>query len=78
LDAFRPWIDKKIEELTGVEDELITSFCISELEAADEKGPDPRKLHINLTGENLGYFTDQSFGVAIWWLNSGLKTANRL
>lgn len=54
MNAFGPWIDKKIEELTGVEDELITSYCISELEAADEKGPDPRKLHINLTGKSTG------------------------
>ena len=36
----------------GVEDELVSGLCISELETCDEKGPDPRKLQINLTGEH--------------------------
>lgn len=50
MDVFRPWVENKVAEILGVEDEVVASMCISEIENCDEKGPDPRALVINMTG----------------------------
>ena len=33
-----------------MEDELVSNLVVTELETVDEKGPDPKRLHINLEG----------------------------
>jgi hypothetical protein len=52
LKLLRTWIDRKLDEIAGIEDEVVTNFVISELENADEKGPDPKRLQINLEGNS--------------------------
>ena len=48
LEVLKPWIGKRIEELLGVEDEVVVGLCINMLE---EKGEIcPKNLQIQLTG----------------------------
>ena len=50
LKLLRAWIERKLVEIAGIEDEVVTNLVISELEDSDDKGPDPRRLQINLEG----------------------------
>lgn len=50
LEVLRPWIDRKLVEIVELEDEIVSGLIISELEKADEKGPNPKKLEITLEG----------------------------
>jgi serine/arginine repetitive matrix protein 1 len=47
LDVIKPWITKRIGQLLGMEDDVVTEFIFNQL---DEKDVDPRKMQINLTG----------------------------
>ena len=69
MEAFRAWGDKKVEEIMGMEDELVSGLCISELEESDEKGPDPRRLQITLTGKTISDF--RLFGRENWKIYGG-------
>jgi serine/arginine repetitive matrix protein 1 len=53
LKLLRTWIEHKLAEVAGIEDEVVTNFVITELEVSDEKGPDPKRLEINLEGKLL-------------------------
>ena len=53
MKVLEPWIKRKLAELAGVEDELVCNLVVSELETVDEKGPDPKRLHINLEGKHI-------------------------
>ena len=48
----KPWVERRVEELLGYEDELVSNFVISQLE--DETDPntrlDPKVMQIRLTG----------------------------
>ena len=52
------WVQRRIVELMGYEDEIVISFAISQIEdentlhTADKK-LDPRKMQVNLTGNLL-------------------------
>lgn len=50
MNVIKPWIQKKITEILGFEDEVVINLVISELETKDEKGPSPKMIQINLTG----------------------------
>lgn len=50
MNLMRAWIERKLEEIAGVEDEVVVNYILSELEANDEKGPDPKTLEICLQG----------------------------
>ncbi|OZJ03625.1 hypothetical protein BZG36_03730 [Bifiguratus adelaidae] len=47
MQVIRPWITKRITELLGMEDEVVTEYTF---ESLDQKDCDPRMLQINLTG----------------------------
>ena len=47
LDVLKPWIADRVNDLLGMEDDVVTEFIFNQLEAKD---PDPRKMQINLTG----------------------------
>lgn len=49
MNVFRPWVQHRVAEILGVEDDILADTCINEIEEGDEKGPDPRKLVINMT-----------------------------
>ena len=53
LQLLRAWIERKLDEIAGVEDEVVTNYVISELETSTDKGPDPKILEINLEGSNI-------------------------
>jgi serine/arginine repetitive matrix protein 1 len=52
IESLRPWVEKRITELIGNEDEIIYEYCIAQLEAFDpvEKSVDPREIQVNLEG----------------------------
>ncbi len=52
LPRIRPWIEKKVEEILGYEDEIVSEYCVAQLEAFDpiERTVDPREIQINLEG----------------------------
>ena len=50
------WVERRIIELMGDEDEIVVSFAISQIEDESnlhtaDKRLDPRKMQVNLTGE---------------------------
>ena len=52
IEALRSWIEKRITELLGSEDEIVYEYCVAQLEAYDpvEKTIEPREVQINLEG----------------------------
>eukprot|EP00795_Rhopilema_esculentum_P017748 gene17748-9420_t len=48
LDTIKPWVTKRITELLGMEDEVVTQFIFELLEGS--KNPDPKTIQIQLTG----------------------------
>jgi len=73
LTVINPWIHRKIVEYLGDEDELLINFIISALEQPLEKGLDPRKLQIDLTGflaRNTGPFMKELWQLLIDAQNS--------
>ncbi|KIJ32179.1 hypothetical protein M422DRAFT_184970 [Sphaerobolus stellatus SS14] len=48
LQVLRPWIAKKIISLVGFEDDVLVEFVSGLLE--EQQRPDPKRMHINLTG----------------------------
>jgi serine/arginine repetitive matrix protein 1 len=50
LDALKPWIAKRVSQILGLEDDVVIEFIFNQLEESDARGPDPRKMQINLTG----------------------------
>ena len=69
LDAFRPWIETRVCQLLGKEDEIVSEYCIAQLEAFDpiEGHIDPREVQVNLEGF-LGEPQAQVFMEELWKL----------
>lgn len=83
VDVLRPWISKRVEELLGMEDDVVEEFVVNEIEAT--QFPDGRRIQINLTGflngRNARIFTtelwdlllsaqDQATGIPVSILDS--------
>ena len=49
MDVMRPWIEKRIKELLGCEDEMVVEYCISLLTSGKGK-LDPKLIQVQLTG----------------------------
>ncbi|CAF2030621.1 unnamed protein product [Rotaria magnacalcarata] len=47
LDVLKSWITKRLQELLGIEDDVVIEFVFNQLE---DKNPDPKMMQINLTG----------------------------
>ncbi|UJR15708.1 hypothetical protein I4U23_002643 [Adineta vaga] len=47
LDVIKPWITMRLQELLGIEDDVVIEFVFNQLE---DKNPDPKMMQINLTG----------------------------
>ncbi|XP_021958339.1 serine/arginine repetitive matrix protein 1 isoform X2 [Folsomia candida] len=66
IDVLKPWIGKRISELLGMEDDVVTEFVVNQLE---EKNLDARKIQINLTGflngKNARIFTGELWDMLI-------------
>jgi hypothetical protein len=52
--VLRTWIERKLVEIAGIDDEVCVNLVISELESADEKGPNPKKIQITMDGTPAG------------------------
>jgi len=73
LTVINPWIHRKIIDILGEEDELLINFIISALEQPTERGLDPRKMQIDLTGflaRNTGPFMKELWQLLIDAQNS--------
>ena len=48
MSVVQPWIENKLKELLGFDDEIITNFITNFLEKGSEdiNGPDPRDLQL--------------------------------
>jgi serine/arginine repetitive matrix protein 1 len=56
-EALRPWVERRVTELLGVEDEVLVAYVLEEIEGKAKV--DPRALQLNLTGfleRNAGPF----------------------
>ena len=70
-EIVRTWISKQIQELLGVEDDILAGLIISVLEEAQ---PCPKKIHI-LIGEFLKENT-QKFVIRLWrFLNNAQENS---
>lgn len=47
------WIAKKVTELLGVDDDIVSNYVISQLELAGESGPNPKEMQLYLTGNSI-------------------------
>ncbi|KAI9159379.1 hypothetical protein H9P43_008719 [Blastocladiella emersonii ATCC 22665] len=47
LDVMREWVDARLVELLGIDDDIVAQMVFEYLDSPD---PDPRTLHINLVG----------------------------
>merc|ERR1712071_415546 len=47
LDTIKPWINDKVTEFLGMEDDVVIEFVYNQL---DERFPDGKEMQINLTG----------------------------
>ena len=65
LDVLKPWISKRVQEILGIEDDVVVEFIFNQLE--DDKEPDPKKIQINLTGflngKNARVFMGELWGM---------------
>ena len=52
MDIIKIWIERKLIELMGEEDEIVINFAVTQIEDAQTNNEelDPRKVEINLTG----------------------------
>ena len=57
IDMIRSWVERRIPELMGLEDDVVINYAVSQLEQeADEAKShpdrrfDPKRMQINLTG----------------------------
>ena len=67
LEAIRPWIERRVTQLLGDEDEIVNEYCVAQLEAYDpvDRSVDPRELQINLEGF-LGVDSSAVFMKELW------------
>ena len=47
IDVLKPWITLKLNEILGMEDDVVVEYVFTQLE---EKELNPKKMQINLTG----------------------------
>ncbi|EJD45432.1 PWI domain-containing protein [Auricularia subglabra TFB-10046 SS5] len=50
LQVIRPWIAKRVVELSGFEDEVVIEYAMGLLEDAAKPTPDPKRIQVALTG----------------------------
>lgn len=50
LKVVRVWVEKRVTELLGFEDEFLSNFIMSMLEEKSLEPLNPKSMHINLTG----------------------------
>lgn len=79
MESVRPWVESRITQLLGDEDEIVHEYCIAQLEDFDlvDKSIDPRMVQINLEGF-LGVQNAQIFMQELWnfLLDAQMKPLN--
>ena len=50
MNVIEKWINDKVEEILGFEDEIVVNLAVAELTTDQENGICPKKIQLNLTG----------------------------
>ncbi|CAO1621360.1 unnamed protein product [Sympodiomycopsis kandeliae] len=51
LQVLKPWIENKLQELLGFEDDVVVEYVMGQLESEENQPfPDPRKMQVSLLG----------------------------
>ena len=65
LDTIKPWITTRVNQLLGVDDDVVVEFVFNLLE--NTQFPDPKDMQINLTGflngKNARIFMQELWGL---------------
>ncbi|CAF3380239.1 unnamed protein product [Rotaria sp. Silwood1] len=72
LDVLKSWITTRLQELLGIEDDVVIEFVFNQLE---EKNPDPKMMQINLTGF-LGGSKARLFIGELWKLLTSAQSSS--
>ncbi|BAM40096.1 splicing factor [Theileria orientalis strain Shintoku] len=56
IDAFKPWITKRVSELMGVEDDIVVDYCIGQLK---DLGESDAKRNSQLAGDGGAVFNEK-------------------
>lgn len=69
IDGLRPWVESRVTQLLGRDDEIVSEYCIAQLDAYDpiEGLIEPREVQMNLEGF-LGEAQAQIFMEELWRL----------
>ncbi|KAJ2329243.1 Serine/arginine repetitive matrix protein 1, partial [Coemansia sp. RSA 2681] len=62
MEVIKPWISRKINELLGIEDEVLFEYTVNMLQESDN--PDGKGMQINLTG--FLEFKTEEFMQSLW------------
>lgn len=74
LDALRPWIARRLTELVGIDDEVLTDFFWNTLEAQEEA--DAGEVQLLLT-QFMGKSNAETFAKELWgWLAKAKEAAD--
>merc|ERR1719263_1748164 len=79
IKIFEAWISKKIENILGVEDEILSNMVTNELEK--EQCPDPRNLYVQLIPFldcHVRKFMKQLWGLLINAQENGIEFSKEL
>ena len=50
MSVIEKWIEDKIEDILGFDDEIVVNLAVAELTKKNEKGICPKRIQLNLTG----------------------------
>ncbi|KAJ2439329.1 Serine/arginine repetitive matrix protein 1, partial [Coemansia sp. RSA 2424] len=62
MEVIKPWISRKINELLGIEDDVLFEYIVNMLQESDN--PDGKAMQINLTG--FLEFKTEEFMQSLW------------
>jgi len=70
FETIKPWIEKRITSIIGIEDEILTALIYNLLQ--DTQHPDPKMMHIQLMGF-LESHTEE-FMIELWTMLLNAQT----
>lgn len=73
LAVLRPWINRRVTEIMGQEDEVLSEFIYNQLE--ESNSPDARMMQINITGF-MNSRNAREFMAELWELLLSAMTAS--
>ncbi|VDN82639.1 unnamed protein product [Brugia pahangi] len=75
LDVLKPWITAKLNDILGIEDDVVIEYVFSQLE---EKSLNPKVMQINLTGFLNARRAREFMGLMKAWIYSRSRTGSTM